>query len=595
MARCGCTDDEQNRDVMRGGCGLAISGRGTNASPRTIDLVADACMCGVVADCVTDQVCGGLAYVDDCLGVKVSRDGGNRLRIADDGGVYGDCAPSTAGVCAADVSQISAFAVAGYHGAGLNVAEQSVRNSFVQATALGLDLTTCRTYRLADGSFFTGPDTALSDIRYSTSTTAAGALTGTASDLTTTQAVALRVTQDASYGACEQPQCNLDPLSAIIRETRHRVPLSVELPTGAATTSTTTDTELLALLTRSCALGRVIVHVAGTATDAERAKLATFRAAGYETGVQIDTAAQAAVHTAAKLQTEGVKWAYIHKAIPDATITPYVTGGRQVLLSRVVLRTETARAQVLGCRGILSDDPVYAGGSPCSMSADAWCLPGVPSGQVSSESVLGDSYRAGARGEKVTGGCGWVMPSGGALPVITDTVLLGWASYIQAPPPATYTLTWEMRVTETLIRRDAELGLIICAPDDSLPVPAAKTQPTHTLAAGLTSGYVLRATVGNTTSGGAIQITKITKGAAPGPSSSSVPAGRFVNGTWVKFTVTVTPDSITFTQYNGTTPAWSTVLADTTHRGGYMWTNKWERGDTTALKLGTSYRNLTRT
>lgn len=594
MARCGCTDDEQNRDVMRGGCGLAITGRGTNASPRTIDLVADDCVCAVVEDCVTDRVCGGLSYAGGCLGVKVSRDGGNRLRIAGDGGVYGDCTASTAAVCAADVSQIPAFVVAGYHGAGLNVAEQSVRPSFVQATSLGLDLTTCRTSRLADGSFYTGPDNALSDTRYSNSATAAGALTGTMPEITTNQAVSLRTTQDVSYGACDQPQCGLDSLTSVLRETRHRVPLSVELPTGAATTSTTTDTELLDLLNRSCAQGRVIVHVAGTATDAERAKLATFRTAGYETGVQIDTAAQAAVHTAAKLQTEGVKWAYIHKVVPDATITPYVTGGRQVLLTRVVLRTETARAQALGLRGILSDDPVYAGGAPCSMFADPWCLPAVPSGQIAIRSAQNDAYRAGARGEKVTGGCGWVMPVG-TTPAMSEAVLLGWASYIQAAPPTTYTLTWEMRVTEVASRRDAELGLIICAPDDSVPLDASKATPAHTLAAGLTSGYVLRAMVGNTTTPGPITITKITKGAAPGPSSTATPTTRFVNGTWVKFTATVTPESITFTQYNGATPGWTTTLADTSHRGGYMWANKWDRYDTTPLKLGWSYRNFVRT
>lgn len=592
MARCGCTDEETNRNVMRGGCGIAVSGAGTTTSPRRLDLVGDSCLCAVVRDCVTDKVCGGLSYEDGCLGVNVSHDTGNRLRIADDGGVYADCIGSAA-ACVADVSALPAFIAGGMWGAGLNVDDLSVRSSFAQAASLGLHLTICKTYRLCDGSFFTGPNVNLTDAKYSNSL---GALTGTVTELTVNQAVAVNITSDVAYGKC-QVQDGLDPLSGILKETRHRVPLSVELPTGTATASTTTDTELLDLLTRCCAQGRALVHVDGTATDAERAKLATFRTAGYETGVYINDATAAALHTPAKLQAEGIHWAYIHKNVPDATITPYVTAGINVLLSRVLLRTETARAQTLGLRGVLSEDPVYALGAPCSMSSDSWCSPALPSGQVGAHSVMFDSYRN-ARGLKTADGCGWEMPVGGSLPMVTDAVLLGWASFVQAPPPDTYTLTWQMRVTDVTTRKDTELGLIICAPDDSLPIASAKTTPAHTQNPGLTSGYVLRATVGSATQVGTITITKITKGAAPGPSSTATNTVRMTSNTWMKFSATVSPTQVTFSAYSSTTattPTWTTTLADTTHRGGYIWTHKWERADTGSLKAQTAFRNFVRT
>jgi hypothetical protein len=614
MARCGCTDDETNRNVMRAGCGISVSGEGTNADPRRIELIASDCMCGVMQSCVTDRVCEGLSYRDGCLGLNIATANGNRLTLGSDGGLFADCGTLAVNECVAQVSALPAFVCGSTFGAGANVSEDNTLPSYVQAVTLGVDLTLASVVRLCDGAFYVAPARDLADIRYRVSTQSFVKPTGPVARTTTNNVLALQVDDDPTYGLCTTDDdgviYGLAPLTGVLAETRTRVPLSIELPTGTGTSTTTQATveELLDLLSQNCALDRALVHVDGSATSIERAWLSDFRGAGYQTAVYIANADQAAVHTAQQLWSEGVEWVYLHKNLPDNTIQTYVARGIQVLLAHCLQQVDVTRAEDLGARGVLADDPAWVCGDPCGSGLDSgsgldpWCSDAVPSGQITASQIATGVTR-GNRGSKFggVGDCGWAMQTTGPLPARAQTTLIPFASWGRLGPPIGYTYTWEMRVEgSTLGRTSSELGLIIACTDDTLPLEGARTRGVDTLNPARVNGYALTSTLGWSAASTLMRIWKLTKGQAPVELGSFFQGGTpWTPGQWLRANVVVSETQIVFglAVNDVGLPTWGTVTAtDGEHRGSKVWAYAHAEGDNVPEILFDDYafRNFVR-
>lgn len=583
MARCGCVDDEANRNVMRAGCGIAVSGDGTTTSPRLLELIASDCMCGVIRSCVTDHVCEGLSTEGGCLGIKISTATGNRLRLGSDGGLFADCGTAAVNDCVARVSALPAFVCGGVFGAGNNVAEEGVRYSYELAASLAVDLTLAKVFRLCDGSFYVGPGRTMADVRYHVLHEEYLRPTGSISSLNVNNAAALRVAPDTSYGVCTLEDTNLiyglEPLTGVLSSVRNKVPLSVELPTGDGTSATTdvTTTELLDLLTRSCALDRVIVHVEGTATDAERTKLREFSTAGYETGVYLATAEEAAIHTPAKLQADGITWVYAHKSLSDALIRTYVQAGRQVLITRCLQQIDVTRAQTLGVRGVLAEDPTYVCGNPCGTDRGPWCTSAVPSGQISMNQLTDGTVR-GNRGLKtgLVSECAWSMPYTGPLPAAANATLLGWAGWGRLFPPIIYTYTWDWRSPDVGVGQTGNrLGLLVACTDDTAPLEGSRRTGLESLNPARVSGYLCVTSFGWSAAATVMEIWKLTKGQAPVQLAQFVQGGSpWVANQWLRASVQVTETQIIFGLgvNEAGFPTWGSVTAtDSEHRGGTVW------------------------
>ncbi|BDT39538.1 hypothetical protein [Streptomyces yaizuensis] len=601
MSPCNCAREEADRMVSGGG--LSISGRATAQDPRRIELIADEHFCGVVTECTTERVCRGLEYRDGCLGLKLSGDLGNRARIATDGGLYGDCVSEVTGLCDRGVSTLPAWICGGAYGAGLNVSPLSVLRSTELAVGMDLDLSVIRSYRTADRVFVTGPDEDIGDGNYVKPTPS---WTGPLRDISSTELRNVRFDPDPAYGWPVQP-CGLDFLSEHVAAARGHTVLSVEVPPESFDAGAMAD--MVEFLDRECAGDRVIVHLnaansSATTMDADRAALGQARTAGYETGIQINDPAQAEWNPPAELAAEGVKWVYLHTALADSVIEPYVgQAGLQCLLWRPMLQSEAQRARDLGMRGVVSDDPSYACGKMCGRSRDSWCYPALPAGQVSSRSLRGQGFRS-VRGAKIRDGCGWNLTIGPQSTDTSLTTLLGWVPPL--PDPEQYTLTWELRLTETVNRGNSEVGLIIAAPTDA-PFTSDRMVPPQTLDPALNDGYLLRWRIGQTSPAPAItptvQITRLIQGQPPGPSSAVVncPATP-VNG-WARFRAIVTPTSVRFGQMAGTTFQYVTELSTTVPatgpdlspvRGQSIWVNQWQRNGTPSLALNVDIRNFER-
>lgn len=583
MARCGCVDDEANRNVMRAGCGIAISGEGTTTSPRLLELIASDCMCGVIQSCVTDKVCEGLSTEGGCLGVKISTNAGNRLRLGDDGGLFADCGTAAVNECVARVSALPAFVCGGTFGAGNNVAEEGVRYSYELADSLGVDLTLAKVFRLCDGSFYVGPARTMADVRYRVPFEEYVRPTDAIARLNTNNVQTLRVAPDTSYGVCTPEADNLiyglEPAGGVLASVRNKVPLSLELPTGDGTSAATdvTSAELLTLLTRACALDRVIVHVEGTATDAERGELRKFSTVGYETGVYLATPEEAAVHTPAKLQADDVKWVYAHKTLSDALIRTYVQAGRQVLIARCLQQVDVTRAQALGVRGVLAEDPSYVCGEPCGTDRGPWCTNAVPSGQISMDQITSGSVR-GNRGLKtgLTSECAWSMPYTGPLPAMANATLLGWAGWGRLYPPIGYKYSWDWRSPDVGVGQTGNrLGLLVACTDDTAPLEGARRTPLESLNPARVSGYLCVTNFGWSAAATIMQIWKLTKGEAPVQLAQFFQGGSpWTENQWIRASVEVTETQIIFGLGLNEVgfPTWGSVTAtDSEHRGRTVW------------------------
>lgn len=592
MSRCGCSRGGSG-GVLVPGPGLEIEGDGTPQRPRVIKVVPDPHVCDIVTGCLSSSLCRGLSYDGTCVGMDLSAEDGNVLSFAEDGGLFGQC--DTAVTCGVTVDNLPAFVIGGTYAAGWNNGPP-VAESYERAVSLGVPLSMSTTQRLADGTYLC----AASDLN-------SGANTPTSNrgfhEISSNAARSILYDHETAWEWC-RPQRSLDSLPRILDIVRGRHVTTLRAPREASAPQTGTVQELVDQVVNACAQANVIITSEGPeATAADRQRLSVARSAGLLTGVYIRVEADAAIHPPAALVAEGVKWAFIHRGVSDAVIQTYVSAGLQVIVTRVNLRVEVARAQSLGVRGVTAEDPAYASGRLSPRRSDPWAWPNWANGQMGPAQIVRSIWRNQVGQTCTRDGwsttavsAGWRMPDEdpGA---ITGAVLLGWAAPL--PSKTAYTITWEQwwQVLDGNRRNSNSFGLVIGALDDAMPINDDQTAGPNT-GPGRTSGYVLLHQVGdpaaptNTT----MTINRITKGAAAGAAVGATGTKQHLAaGSWVRFRVIVTATTITYQRLTSANAVqYAATVTDSTHRGDYIWAVKLQGGGTTgSQRLATAYRNMT--
>lgn len=592
MSRCGCSRGGSG-GVLVAGPGLEIEGDGTPQRPRVIRVVPDPHVCDIVTECLSSTLCRGLSYDGTCVGMDLSAEAGNVLTFAGDGGLFAQC--DTAVTCGLTVDNLPAFVVGGSYGAGWNNGP-AVADSYERAVALGLPMSVLHAQRLGDGTWLASP-TVLSGGSYTPSSNRGY------HEINSNAARSVLYDHEPAWEWC-RPQRGIDDLPHVLDVVRGRHVVSVEAPREVSAPETGTVQELVDQIVQACAQASVIVTVEGpNATAADRQRLSVARSAGLVTGVHLRTAADAVTHPAAALVAEGVRWVFIERGLDDSVFQPYVAAGLQVIFCRAKLRTDLARAQALGVRGILAEDPAYLTGTQVPRRSDPWAWPNLPNGQLGAPQIVRDVWRSQV-GQTCTregwastaASAGWRMPNEdpGAL---AGAVLLGWAAPL--PSKTAYTITWEQwwGSLDSGRRNANAFGLVIGALDDSLPISDDQTQG-PTLGNGRASGYVLLHQVGDPAAPTAATMTinRITKGAAAGAAVGATGTkANLAAGAWVKFRVIVTATTVTYQRLTATnTVQYAATATDATHRGDYIWAVKIQGSGTTASqRVATAYRNMT--
>ncbi|MFJ4960184.1 hypothetical protein [Streptomyces sp. NPDC088739] len=594
MTRCGCSRGGSG-GVLVAGPGVEISGDGTPQRPRTIEIVADPHVCDLAEECMSRGLCRGLSYDGSCIGIDLSEDPGNQLSFAaEDGGLYGTCDAVLS--CGQLVDNLPDFVRGSTFGAGANNGP-AVAASYERAITMGLPMSMAAPSRLQDGVFAV-PLVAPS----SSYATPSSPLTW--QQVSSHSAQSITFTDDPAWDRL-YAQRGPSTLDEMIRICRGRHVLVVTAPREASTPAEGRVQDLVDVITRYCAQRGVIVTTNG-GTTADRARLAAARAAGIDTGVHVTSAASAADNPPATLVAEGVKWVFATTApgITDQMITGYVAAGLDVVLTRAKLHVDVARAETLGMRGVLADDPGYAFRKTCGLTRSPWDWPNWDGAQVGAAQILRDNW-TGDLGETTLAEGWW---GGGVQPVTTGwrfpnessgrtagATLLGWAFPLASP--AAYTITWEQwwGQLDSGKRNQNAFGLLIAAPDDAFPLNTGQTQGPAD-GTGRASGYLLGHSVGDasTTADNRMAITKLTKGAASGPTVTAASPAPLPPSTWVRFRVVVTAGSITYQRLTGDTVDYQVAMTDTAYRGHYLWI--WKTQGTGAAgnqRMATAYRNLT--
>lgn len=562
MSRCGCSS--QCSCVVTGTGGIAVSGNGSPARPYVVMPVGnDPAWTAAVATALVDIAGPGLIYTPASgkMQVRISTDEGNTISFGSDGGLFDTGGGGPAPESGVTVAGLPATGVAGSWGvgAGYLIAPDGMLQSFEQAVALDLDITSTWARSLGDETLVAAPstdmtqyvtpkgdrETWLTDIsdanlgRFKRMYIDAGNQDDTVSGWWGWSAV-------DTYGMCS--------IADVFRICGRRTVLSV-MPGDAGAWTNLLDDILRYGLTKS-----VLVTQYGDATTQTVEALANF--AQYKNATvacmqYVSTDAVAAVLTADALKAAGVGWVLADTAVTDPVLTAYKTAGLNVLLRTHSHHFETLRAATLGIRGVLAEDPVYASNVPARYQRK-----GAQSSQNGSRAwwygMLSPNTWAGARwsgkdmNQAYRGYFGaWpVADNGFYLPRGTGNTEFGVLLGCIAPPnPQRYTFTIGCRFYELPSDTQRWVGAAFSCPDD-IPWNSSTSAP------GLNSGYAfgLRAN-------GKLAAWKRN----PNVTYAEVATGLTIRtGTTYTVTVAVDPDKIVLT-CNGK----SLTIADTTFRGKY--------------------------
>lgn len=587
VSRCGCSRGGSG-GVLVAGPGLDISGDGTPQRPRTIQIVPDPHVCDIAETCMSRALCRGLSYDGSCIGVDISADEGNQLGLEADG-IYGSCDDVL--LCGLTVDNIPTPVRGAVFGAGNATSSATFASSYEQAMAMGLTMSMAFPLRIQDGVWIY-PQANPSSTLLSPSSPLTWRQVDSAS------ARSIVVSDDAAYA--RPPVRGYSTLDEILRVTRGRQVVALTAPHQASIPAEGTVQELVDVVARYCDQRGVII-MGLTYTAADRAFLAAARSSGIETGLYLTSANDYTTHPPATIAAEGIKWVFVYQgsAITDDMIRAYVAAGLKVIMTRLRLRTELARADSLGVAGTLADHPGYVYGKLCTRTTDPWNWVNVDPNQVGASAIIrsgwvnemGASLLASPWAGSPTPG--WRFPDE-ANTRLTGATLLGWARPLN---PTAYSLTWEQSWAQLDgARRNANnFGLIIACTDDALPISDDQRQGPAT-GNGRINGYVLAHAVGDPAAPAStfMEITKINRGTTAGPKVSATGTSNLPVEAWVRLRAVVDAGTITFQRLNAdNSVAYQVVLTDSAYRGPYMWAWK-NQGETPGgARFRTAYRNLT--
>ncbi|MET7814230.1 hypothetical protein ABZT26_25705 [Streptomyces sp. NPDC005395] len=296
--------------------------------------------------------------------------------------------------------------------------------------------------------------------------------------------------------------------------------------------------------------------------------------------------------TVAELKTAGIEWIVLSERYADSVFTTYRTAGFQILMRGISRQWQHSRVTALGIRGALNLDPVYArgpvsaiapefGGRGYRSETDPWEHrrpgTGLLSHRTDRRAVL--SYAGLIRGHTLASEQGLVLPAGfGELGtpgrgIGRPCVLIGWECPMTNPD--SYTITWEMK-WNTLAANSpvaAKMGVLFGAATDAEPFDWPDDPAMNDLGFPPGQRTMYRAYQRQS---GEIGIGKWT---AQSPSiqilaSQSTPA--IAAGVYNKYSLTVTPTTISLTRTLSNGFATTISATDNQYRGPYFWLEKEE-------------------
>jgi len=472
--RCGCSGT--CGCVVAGGAGITVTGNGSIANPIVVSFTGGAgAACEAVMDCVGANIGNGLVYdsVNKRLAALVSGDAGNTTTIGSDGGLYSNGTGGGGGGGVTVDQLATSNLIGGVAGASFYYPEHGERGYDIVRN-LEVPLSSVDVRVLRDGTLVASTPTDISTLtdgtglvstqwgerwerlRYDAKTWFAWNQTDYDKDTTT-------VTRD-----------NLDPVKMpfvenIFRAVGSRIVLVCHIQPWTAPFDPTT--RLLSAITRFGLQQSVIV------TSTVRSELASFAAANIATGIVLRNGTDVTANTPAQLIADGVQWVFAAKTLTDPQISSYVSNGRSVMVQPVERHNDRNRAlTTLGCRGIMSRDPIYAAGvtSKYRLTSAIWetgtgNMPVPPYyGHLSSSTDAGTLSAAG-RGDVSSDNDYIFYPTS-----FNGLLLQGWSCPLATP--TAYTLkNW---IQFASVPGGGQLGSIsffLCSPTDHAAVNADTT------------------------------------------------------------------------------------------------------------------------
>lgn len=584
MSRCGCSS--QCSCIVTGAGGILVTGNGSPSNPYVVTPVGeDPAFCAAVGTCLAAIAGPGLIYspASNQLQVKLSADDGNTLSFGSDGGLFdaggSGPTPDTGGKTVAGLPP-TGIAGSWGQGAGYLIAPDGMEESFRQAVALQLDITSFTARALADGTLVCAPSsdmtqyiTKLGDGKEAWVENIADNGLGRFKRYQVTPGDPAK--NDMTIGwwgwlANNNPS-GFQTVTEVFGICGRRTVLSVQ-PGDAESWGSLLELILVYGLTKS-----VIVHQVFDFTADALSNFAAYKNAGVACMQRVRSDADAGVLTADALKAAGVGWVCVETAVSDATITAYKDAGLQVLMHTHSHHFETDRATTLGIRGVLAEDPVYA-----SKDASRYRYPANRLGSMNGQrhwwyGMLTVNTWNGARwsGSNINSNYRGYFYSWSnddtSFHLNTGTgnrafgVLLG---AITPPNPQRYTFTVNVRFNTAPADKGRWVGAAFAAPNDRPWDSLGVGGPNSGYAFGLSYDGMLRAWKSDPV-GGPVTYTPVATGLA-----------MALNKTF-PVTVAVDPDKIVIT-CNGK----SLTINDKTFRGPYAHVCKHE--GTTPFRCGWS-------
>jgi glycerophosphoryl diester phosphodiesterase len=382
MARpCGCAGE--CGCVIVGSSGASVSGTGTSRDPYRIQLASPitGTACTAIVACVGSHAGNGLRYdgTSGTLSARISADSGNSIIYGSDGGLYttggSGGGGSSGGVT---VDSLPTFVIGGAYGAGYSIYPEGQIVAYEAGMDMALPLMHVPVRRSREGSPYACHYRTLSS--YNTAITSAQRVDNNAmstmSNIETQPGGASPNVNTGYFGCNMQPRMGIPTLYDILQATRNRCVLYLEIKDLGAAVGETADprytgTVMRAVISKLGAAKSVIVGAelggAGNTADVDGLKnaLADCRADGMVTAVHISSQVQANTYTPTVVAGAGHTWVMLTAALASTNptlITDYKNAGLQVMLYGVARQYQYNLAKSLAVRGVLSQDPLYAGG-----------------------------------------------------------------------------------------------------------------------------------------------------------------------------------------------------------------------------------------
>lgn len=429
---------------------------------------ASSCGCLIAAGPGTTVNGSGSAASPYVISARLSTDADNCARFGGDGGLYVSCSGGGGGGGGATVEGLPPTGVIAGHRGVAGLSPENTTGSMELARAHGVNIVEFDVRTTSDGALIV-----MHDETIDRTTDGTGGTSNYSAQLYR-EAITVDGSNDDWFGTCtninnrcaglNRPVPFLDDVFTAVGRS---VVLSPEIKTPDV------GPPLLSAIQRAGLTPSVIVQ------SIERTDLPPFVAAGIACSLVIGDEAAATANPAAGLLAEGIQWAYCSLELSDATISSYVAAGVSVLVYVVNRHVQRQRVELVGVRGIISDQPVYAASGALrpykrtsdpfgeAVPAHGWMGPPSDGGNWSAGGSSGrPAWNPPPAGNPAEQSNYWLLPAALGTPASAYNLLLGFFCPVDAAD-ATYTveagIRWQQVPTADMSRW---LGFTVCCADD---------------------------------------------------------------------------------------------------------------------------------